>query len=42
MGVATFPQDAANHNELLIAADHAAMRAKHLGKNQIKLASDTR
>jgi len=41
MGLATFPQDAANHNELLIAADHAAMRAKHLGKNQIKLASDT-
>lgn len=41
MGVATFPQDATNHNELLIAADHAAMRAKHLGKNQIKLASDT-
>ncbi|MBX3037216.1 MAG: diguanylate cyclase [Anaerolineales bacterium] len=41
IGLATFPQDAANHNELLIAADHAAMRAKHLGKNQIKLASDT-
>lgn len=42
MGVATFPQDAANHNELLIAADHAAMRAKHLGKNRVHRASDTR
>lgn len=41
IGVATFPQDAATHTELLIAADHAALRAKHLGKNQIKLASDT-
>ncbi len=41
IGVATFPQDAATHTELLIVADHAALRAKHLGKNQIKLASDT-
>lgn len=42
IGVATFPQDATTHTELLIAADHAAMRAKHLGKNRIRLASDTR
>lgn len=42
MGVATFPQDASTHNELLIAADHAAMRAKRLGKNRIRLASDTK
>ncbi|NJN79382.1 MAG: diguanylate cyclase [Anaerolineales bacterium] len=41
IGVATFPQDATTHHELLIAADHAAMRAKHLGKNRIQLASDT-
>ncbi|MBL8050511.1 MAG: diguanylate cyclase [Anaerolineales bacterium] len=41
IGVATFPQDATNHIELLLAADHAALRAKHLGKNRIQLASDT-
>jgi diguanylate cyclase (GGDEF)-like protein len=40
MGIATYPQDAALPNELLIAADHAAMRAKQHGKNRIKLASD--
>ena len=40
IGVATFPQDATNHTELLLAADHAALRAKHLGKNRIQLASD--
>lgn len=41
IGVATFPQDATTHTDLLLAADHAALRAKHLGKNRIQLASDT-
>jgi diguanylate cyclase (GGDEF)-like protein len=41
MGIATFPIDALNANELVIAADNAALRAKHLGKNRIRLASDT-
>lgn len=40
MGIATFPQDAVGPSELLIAADHAAMRAKQQGRNRIKLASD--
>lgn len=39
MGIATLPQDATTHNELLIAADNAALRSKHLGKNRIILAS---
>ncbi|MBN8580234.1 MAG: diguanylate cyclase [Anaerolineae bacterium] len=40
IGIATYPQDAIQSNELLIAADHAAMRAKQQGRNRIKLASD--
>lgn len=41
IGIATFPQDATTHNELLFVADYAAMRAKQLGKNRIRLASDS-
>lgn len=40
MGIATFPQDASNSQQLLIAADDAALRSKHLGKNRIQLASE--
>lgn len=40
MGIATFPEDASTQAELLIAADNAALRAKHLGKNRIQLASE--
>lgn len=40
MGIATFPLDAILPAELLIAADHAAMRAKQQGRNRVKLASD--
>ncbi|HRQ24044.1 MAG TPA: histidine kinase N-terminal 7TM domain-containing protein [Anaerolineales bacterium] len=40
MGIATYPQDASTHDHLLIAADNAALRAKHLGKNRIQLAGD--
>lgn len=40
MGIATFPRDAILPAELLIAADHAAMRAKQQGRNRVKLASD--
>ncbi len=40
IGIATYPQDAIQSNELLIAADHAAMRAKQQGRNRIKLAND--
>lgn len=40
IGIATFPRDAPTPSELLIAADHASLRAKQLGKNRIKLASD--
>lgn len=40
IGIAILPQDASTHNELLIAADNAALRAKHLGKNRIILASE--
>lgn len=39
MGIATLPQDATTHTKLLIAADNAALRSKHLGKNRIILAS---
>jgi diguanylate cyclase (GGDEF)-like protein len=38
MGIATFPQDADNQQHLLIAADNAALRSKHLGKNRIQTA----
>lgn len=40
MGIATFPQDASNQQQLLVAADNAALRSKHLGKNRIQLAGD--
>ncbi|RJP52319.1 MAG: diguanylate cyclase [Anaerolineaceae bacterium] len=40
MGIATFPDDAKTHAELLVAADNAALRAKHLGKNRIQPASE--
>lgn len=40
LGIATYPQDAVLPSELLIAADHAAMRAKQEGRNRIKFASD--
>jgi diguanylate cyclase (GGDEF)-like protein len=41
MGIAAFPQDAGTHEQLLIAADNAALRAKHLGKNRIQLANNS-
>lgn len=40
MGIATFPHDANNQQQLLISADNAALRAKHLGKNRIQTATD--
>lgn len=40
LGIATYPQDASTSNELLISADNAALRAKQLGKDRIKTASD--
>ncbi len=40
IGIATFPQDASQPIELVIAADNAALRAKQQGRNRIKLASD--
>lgn len=40
MGIATYPQDALQPGELVIAADHAALRAKQQGRNRIKLAGD--
>ena len=40
MGIASFPNDGNTLTTLLLAADHAALKAKRLGKNQIHLASD--
>ncbi len=40
MGIASFPNDGNTLTTLLLAADHAALKAKRLGKNQIYLASD--
>jgi diguanylate cyclase (GGDEF)-like protein/PAS domain S-box-containing protein len=40
MGIATFPQDARTPEHLLIAADNAALLAKHMGKNRIQLAGN--
>ncbi len=40
IGIATFPQDGNTHADLLIAADHAELMAKQLGKNQIFVAGD--
>lgn len=39
IGLSIFPHDATTHTELLISADNAALRAKHLGKSRIILAS---
>jgi diguanylate cyclase (GGDEF)-like protein len=38
IGVATFPRDGITHATLLVAADHAELMAKQLGKNQIFIA----
>ncbi|MBE0670488.1 MAG: diguanylate cyclase, partial [Anaerolineales bacterium] len=38
IGIASFPQDANSLANLLLAADHAELMAKRLGKNQIFLA----
>jgi len=35
LGVATFPDDAATANDLLLAADNAELIAKRLGKNRV-------
>ena len=40
MGIATYPLDAVQPGELVIVADHAALRAKQQGRNRIKLAGD--
>lgn len=40
IGIATFPQDGDSHANLLLAADHAELMAKRLGKNQIFIASN--
>lgn len=40
IGVATFPEDGDTLANLLLAADHAELTAKRLGKNQIFVASN--
>ena len=40
IGVATFPKDGKTPATLLVAADHAELMAKRLGKNQIFIASN--
>lgn len=40
IGIATFPKDGDTHTTLLLAADHAELMAKRLGKNKIFLASN--
>ncbi len=40
IGVATFPQDGNSLESLMLAADHAELTSKRLGKNQISLASN--
>ena len=40
IGVATFPQDGNSLESLMLAADHAELTAKRLGKNQIFTASN--
>ena len=40
MGIATYPIDATQPNDLLITADNAALRAKQQGRNRIKFAND--
>jgi diguanylate cyclase (GGDEF)-like protein len=39
LGVATFPEDAASVEELLLMADNAELMAKRLGKNRVHDAS---
>lgn len=39
LGVATFPDDAASIEELLLAADNAELTAKRLGKNRVHAAN---
>jgi diguanylate cyclase (GGDEF)-like protein len=40
IGIATYPKDGNTHASLLVAADHAELMAKQLGKNQIFIASN--
>jgi len=40
IGIATFPRDGETHASLLVAADHAELMAKQLGKNRIYVARD--
>ena len=39
LGVATYPDDAASMEELLLMADNAELMAKRLGKNQVYAAN---
>ncbi len=40
IGIATFPEDGNTHASLLLAADHAELMSKQLGKNQIFIAGN--
>ena len=40
LGVATFPENSRNANDLLVAADNASLAAKRMGKNRVCLADD--
>lgn len=40
IGVAVYPDDARECNALVAAADHAMYAAKHLGRNQVRAATD--
>jgi diguanylate cyclase (GGDEF)-like protein len=42
LGVATFPEDAATLNELILAADNAELTAKRLGKNRVCVANNSK
>jgi len=41
LGVATFPEDAASIEELLLMADNAELMAKRLGKNRVYAANSS-
>ena len=41
LGVATFPDDAASNEELLLMADNAELMAKRLGKNRVYTANSS-